>query len=408
MNLNYADHVILYHKRILEIFKSNDKMWAFFSNPKKRTNDIIEYKQELLKNTYKYTKETHAVLYANIVKIQQKIGLQNLNITAFQSQGFENANAGIVVFENECFLIFSGNIIDIMSPEELETVIAHELAHCLFYKLENGQMEIADTIINAIGNNFNSEPVYLETARRFKLYTEIFCDRIALEVSSNQNAMVSGLLKITTHTQNLDVSEYLKQIDEILTLEPNSKTNQNTHPEIYIRAKAINLWYKKEEKASEIIDKLVDNHPHLDKLDLLQQKRLNELTFVIIHLLLKPNWMKTTLTLSHAKQFKSDFVQDKSAVINQELIEQVLSWHDSVHEYLCYVLFDFCKVDSVIEIPAIGWCLQFSEDLQMKDIFKKIITRELKLSAKRLDKFILEALNQFNEIKEGNDEQVYE
>jgi predicted GNAT superfamily acetyltransferase len=41
----------------------------------------------------------------------------------------------------------------------------------------DGDFEIADRIITAIANNYASEPSYYETARLYRLYTEIFYDR---------------------------------------------------------------------------------------------------------------------------------------------------------------------------------------------------------------------------------------
>ena len=79
-----------------------------------------------------------------------------------------------------------------------------------------GDLEVADRIITAIANNHNSEASYYETARLFKLYTEIFCDRGAYKVIEKIAPVITSLVKASTGLDKVNAESYLKQADEIV------------------------------------------------------------------------------------------------------------------------------------------------------------------------------------------------
>jgi len=399
---------IPYHQKVKDHFKSQTKTWEYFFSSKNKDGQLEAFKQELLKNTYKFHPGTDAFIYDKINIAKEKLSLQQLPVTVYQAQYTDELNASIVYLNAEAHIVFSGAIIKLLNDEELLAVLAHELTHIKLYAMLEGDLEVADRIITSIANNYNSEAAYYETARIFRLYTEIFCDRGAYTVLNSIDPIISSLVKISTGLEQVNAQGYLKQADEIFAAEADITTAGISHPENFIRAKAIDLWHQKGEAATDEIARLIEGLSNLDHLDIFKQQQLSELTLQFLQLFLKPKWIQTATVLSQAKQYFSAFTLDEKALLNPDFTNSIQAAHSSVKDYLGYVLFDFVMIDaSLEEIPA-GWAFQFAEDVQLKEHFDNIIKKELKLSDKKLAQHKQKVLAAYYEVKENESEQIYE
>ena len=86
-----------------------------------------------------------------------------------------------------------------------------------------------------------------------------------------------------------------------------------------------------------------------------------------MQLLLKPNWFRSTMVISQAKQYFADFSTDENAVLDENFIDTISKAHTSVKDYLCYILVDFAMVDTALEEVPAGWAFQFAEDIQLRE-----------------------------------------
>ena len=235
-----------YHQKVKEHFKSQLKTWDYFAIAKNKEDQLQQFKTELLKNTYKFDPATDSFIYDKINIIKEKLGLQNLPVTVYQAQYTDELNASIVYLNAEAHIVLSGAITKLLDEEELLAVLAHELTHIKLYSMLDGDLEVADRIITAIANNHNSDASYYETARLFKLYTEIFCDRGAYIVIEKTAPVITGLVKASTGLDKINAENYLKQADEIFAAEDSLKTAAISHPENFIRAKSYTIMARKE------------------------------------------------------------------------------------------------------------------------------------------------------------------
>ena len=397
-----------YHQKVKDYFKAQAKTWDYFSVSKNKEGQLQQFKTELLKNTYKFDPTADAFIYDKIIVAKEKLGLQNLPVTVYQAQYTDELNASILFVNGEAHIVFSGPLTKILDAEELLAVLAHELTHIKLYSMLDGDLEVADRIITSIANNYNSEASYYETARIFRLYTEIFCDRGAYAVLENINPVITSLVKASTGLDKVNAESYLKQADEIFATEQTLKTTGISHPENFIRAKAIHLWHEKKEMAEEEIIKMIEGLSDLDQLDIFKQKELSQLTRQFLQLLLKPRWFQSTMVISQAKQYFADFALDENALLTETIKEKIKIAHQSTREYLAYVLLDFALVDATLdEVPA-GWTFQFAEDVELKDVFDSVIKKKMKLSDKRLSQYKQKTLSAYYEVKENEGEQIYE
>ncbi len=397
-----------YHQKVATHFKQQIKTWQYFAQAKNKEGQLQQFKTELLKNTYKFSPENDTAIYSKLAFAKNQLDLGDLPVTVYQAQYTDELNASIVYLENEAHIVFSGGIIKLLSDDELLAVLAHELSHVKLYTMLNYDIEVADRIITSIANNFNSEPSYYETARRFRLYTEIFCDRGAFKVLNNIDPVISSLVKISTGLDQVNADSYIKQADEIFDNEKGFTTTGISHPENFIRAKSLQIWRDDNSNADERITKMIIANATIDHLDIFQQQDLSKLTRTFLELFLKPRWMQTALILSQAKQFFPDFKMEENIVLTNALKETIEQSDKSIKEYLCYLLLDFSLVDPELDIVPSGWAFQFAEEVALKEIFDNIIKKEMILSEKKLKQYKENSLSAYYGIKENESEQIYE
>lgn len=400
--------LLTYHEKVTNYFKAQSKTWDFFALAKTKAEQLTQYKTELLKNTYKFDPAVDVALYEKVALAKEKLGLQNLTVFVHQAQYNDELNASIIYLQQEAHIVFSGQLIQLLDEQELSAVIAHELTHIKLYTTKQGDVEIADRIITAISNNPNSEEVYCETARLFRLYTEIYCDRGAYSVLEDITPIVTSLVKVATGLPIVNADSYVRQANEIFAVENNAKANTLTHPENFIRARAIQLWDEKKELAEEEIAKMIEGLIDLDQLDIFKQHELSAMTKDILKLFLKPKWIQSSLVISQARQYFTDFSWADAVMLEADFRHKVTTAHASVKEYACYILLDFTMVDPALEDVPTGWAFQFAEDLGLKETFDDVMKRELKFSDKKLQQHKQKTLAAYYGVREGDGEQIYE
>jgi hypothetical protein len=406
MSIAMKGSLLPYIEEVTNFFKNRKETWDFFSSQANKENQLSEFKKELIQNTYQYTREKDTNIYACVDEAKEKLGLSTLTVHVYQAQETGLLNMSVVYLGEECSIIVQGDVFSLLSEPELTAIFAHELSHVWLFRMNNGDFETTHRILNAIVRNNQGEASYIETARLFQLYVEVFCDRGSLLVVEDISCVVSALLKITTGVKQMDASQYLEQIETAFSQSKETRSERYSHPENYLRAKAIELWQKENTAANSTIEQLIQGKPHLDSLDIFYQKVIAQKTNHLIQLLLKPNWMRTTLTLSHSKSF--DINTHEDVLITKAFTDFIDGANPSIKNYFAFILLDFVTVDMEIKTPALGWALQLSEDLGMASIFEAIIAKENKYTLKKMKSLKAEALTAFNNLKEGEAEQVYE
>lgn len=400
--------LLSYHRKVLDHFKQQPKTWDFFAAAKTKEDQLVNYRTALLKNTYKFDPSTDEKLFEAVTLAKEKLGLSQLAVSVYQAQYSDEINASIIYLHNEAHIVFSGQILSILNHCELQAVVAHELTHVKLYTMLGGELEVADRIITAIANNPDSETAYYETARLFRLYTEIFCDRGAYLVLGETAPVITSLVKAATGLHDVHAENYIKQAEAIFTLENTTKTDTLTHPENFIRARAIHLWHTQKEESEKEIMRMIEGMADIDQLDIFKQKALSTLTHKFLQLYLKPKWFQSTLVISQAKQFFPQFTWDERAFLDDAFRLDIAQSHHSIKTYLGYVLLDFALLDRALEDIPFGWAFQLAEDVELKEVFDEIVKKEFKFSDKKLQQHKKKTLAAYYGVKEGEGEQIYE
>jgi len=359
-----------YHLKVRDHFRQHPSTWEFFGNARTREEQWVYHKTEMLENTSPFHRETDAGLYAQIDLAREKLGLGQLTVTAYQAQyaNEPELNAGIVYLHQEAHLVFSGPVRQRLNEAEMLAVIAHELSHVRLYTLLDGELEIADRIITAITNNAgNSDAPYYETARLFKSYTEIFCDRGAYAVVGDADAVITGILKMATGL---------------------SEVNPESYPN-FIRTRALRLWREQQDQAEPVITRMIEGLTDLDRLDLFAQASLHRLTRQFIQELLQPAALRSVPVVGLAEQY---FAELSWAVPGEndlrERLDGVLAGSQSnIHNYFSYLLLDFALADPLLEEQLMGRALVFAEEMGLSAVYEPICKKELQLSDKKWQQY---------------------
>jgi len=381
-----------YHLKVRDHFKQQSSTWEFFAATRTREEQLAGFKTELLKNTYQFRPETDKALYEKIDLAREKLGLGTLPVTVYQAQ-FANdpeLNASIVYLNQEAHIVFSGPIVERLNDAELLAVIAHELSHVRLFGFFDGELEVADRIITAIANNYNSEPPYFETARLFKLYTEIYCDRGAYTVVGDSGPVITSLLKIATGLQEVSADSYAQQAEAVFSAAPGTQSATPTHPENFIRTRALRLWVHEQKAAgpapadaAESIRLMIEGTPELDRLDLFAQRELNDMTQIFLKEYLRPSWFRTTLVEGLAKEYFPKISFGAPETADSGLADRIAASHPSIRDYFAYVLLDFVLADPSLEEMPAGRALEFAGEMQLTTAFEPVYKKELQLSDKK-------------------------
>jgi Zn-dependent protease with chaperone function len=155
------------------------------------------------------------------------------------------------------FIVVHTSLVDLLTPAELQAVIAHELGHL---KCEHGvYLTLANLIVMATGGLLpgigNSIAQNLQTQMlQWLRCAEFSCDRAALLVSQDPKVVVSVLMKLSGGSPLLapllNVDAFLAQARTYQEIGSTSfgkmltsmQTEQLSHPVPVLRAKEIDLW----------------------------------------------------------------------------------------------------------------------------------------------------------------------
>lgn len=370
-----------YHFEVRDYLKAQEPdLWNWFSSAQAQADYTESLRLELLKSTYRLDPESHPDLYRDAEHVKTALQL-DVPLTLYQAQHSPQPNAALYFIPDEGHLVLSGPVLSLLASDELKSVIGHELAHYHLWRRDGGEFHIADRLLDAVANDPRASNSHVQSARWYQLYTEIFADRGSLEVTGNVHTVVSSLVKIQTGLPQVSAASYLKQAEEIF-----QKTGVTTaglsHPEAFIRARALALWAEGGDAAASRISAMIEGAPALDELDLIGQVRLTRLTRRLLEHLLQPKWFQTDAALGHAKLFFDDFRATPPA--DPGTLEELKFSDPKLREYLCYLLLDFAAADPELDELPLAAALELAKQLEIDTLFEKLAAKELRLKPRDL------------------------
>ena len=385
-----------YHRHLRDYLKTREaELWRWFTSAESEADCANQVRMELLKHSYRLNREGHADLYALLDNVTEALHLDHLPVTVYQSQHTGEQSAALLYTPGEGHIVLLGSIMGLLSPEELTALFGHELAHFLLWQDFGGEFLIADRVISAMANDMRAENSHLASARLYQLYTEIFCDRGAFHVVEDANVVIALRVKVSTGLAMVHPESYLRQAEEILA-QSDGKTEGITHPELFIRARAIDLYAhrpmavstaEQENPLRDIdreVSRMLEGAPALDTLDLVGQVNMTALTRRVLYRLLKFPWLRTEAVLAHMKLFFPEVQVHEFGVEDSMLAEELHLIDAKLQDYFCYLLLDFATIDPDLEEAALAAIMQFADCYGFTERFDKLLTKELKMPRRTL------------------------
>jgi len=370
-----------YHVEVRDYLKLREpELWNWFASAQAQADYTEHLRMELLKSTYRLDSHNHPELYQCVETAREHLQL-DLPVTIYQAQNSPQPNASLFFMPGEGHIVFSGPVLTLLNTEELQSVVGHELAHYHLWVRDNGDYHIADRLLQAVACDPRSAACHQQTARWFQLYTEIFADRGSLRVARNVESVIAGLVKIQTGIPQVSASAYLRQAEEIFA-EGIASTQSVSHPESFIRARALALWQEQAGEVEKQISEMIEGQTDIDGLDVIGQMRLASATRTMLLHLLRPKWFQTPPVLGHAKLFFEDFAP--SDTVNAPLPNVLKSPNPQLQEYLSFVLLDFVRADHDLDAIPLAAALELSGQLGIEAQFEKIAAKELKMKVRDL------------------------
>lgn len=355
-------------------------LWQWFMSDDFSGEQAEAGKLELLKSCYRLTVGSHSTLYANGDLVAERLGIA-CPIMFYQLQSAATEpNAALYFFDDELCVVLSGPIAELLDEDELMAVIAHEFSHHKLYTENDGEFFAAARLLNWCSNQPDCHDAYVETARRYQLHTELYADLGAAFVCGGPQLPIASLIKVNTGLKQVVVADYLAQAEEILQ-QDNTGAKGFTHPETYIRAKALSDAPKDRSHYLSLVRGKLDART----LDVLDQRELATLTRDLAlaigtderfrddthHILLREyfpsfEWGEATRSDEHDAMFES-------------LALRVEALSEASHTYLTYFLLDLATADREDDFPLLGAVLQHAEQLGIFKVFEPLARKDLKL-----------------------------
>ena len=358
------------------------ELWLWASSAEVRGEFAEEMRTGLLKANYRLDAEGHPDLAGRCAAVAQRLGV-TAPVTLYQTTGGFGLNAMLCHLPGEAHIVFTGPILATLKGAELDAVLAHELAHYRLWEMDGGDFLVADRLLMAAANDPRAAASHAQTARRFRLYTEVFADRGSFAGCGQLEATVAALVKTETGLPEVSASSYLRQADEIFSRE-DATTKGLEHPETFIRARALRLWAENDASLEAWLAATIEGPLSLDELDLAGQQRMAKLTRRFLSEVLRPAWFQSPPVLAHARAFFPDFAP--ASAPDESVATELRSTDAATREYLCYLLLDFAVIDRDLEDVPLAAALDWSERLEIAEQFEKLTLKELGIGKRQFNK----------------------
>ncbi|CAB3638946.1 hypothetical protein LMG24238_00101 [Paraburkholderia sediminicola] len=374
---------LAYHAKVVDYLRRHEpEVWRWASARTGSVEQREELRSMLLRDTYRLDADAHAEVHAALEHAMKRLGVEG-RATLYQSSGQE-MNASLIYVPDEVHIILQGPLLERLSTEELMAVFGHELAHHLLWSRDDGQFLVADRILNdALAAPGNSSS-HRETYRRYALHTELFADRGGAVAAGAVAPAVSTLVKIQTGINSVDAAAYLRQASEIESHEAKASA-AHTHPETFIRARALALWWEQAENLDSWIETRLHGPLGLERLDLPEQERLQQLTRGFLAHYLAGTPLASDGVQAQLRMLFPDWQDDEPAIGPEAFAGDVAD--ESIRDYLNALMMDLALADPDQQDAALLRAGHVARALGSLDALQTNLRRDAGFSKCDLERF---------------------
>jgi Zn-dependent protease with chaperone function len=377
-----------YHRRAVEFLETNEpELWSWFNSDDFEASFDSRARLAIEKSAIRLGRTGNAAnakRYELADQVRDKLGL-DAEVVLYQAQDAHGSpNASLYYIPGQITIEFAGRILELLDDVELLDLIGHEVAHYKLYQDDGGIHLTAVRLLSWIESREDALHVWSETARRLSLYTEIYCDTAGYFVTDDRDAAVRGLVKSIADFKDADAETYLRQAHAILSEDKTSSAG-TSHPELYIRAKALANRAAMDQATFEAsLVPLIEGMTDIDNLDIFGQKSLQDQTVTLINAYTRHSANRSESILAHAKHFDPKFRWPTKAT---EILFAVPGTTVETRDYFSYVLLDLATCDPERIDDGLATALVIAKECDLATQFRKIARKELKKTTTELSKY---------------------
>ena len=327
-----------YHSAVTRILESeHPKAFAALHSGPIGGDDLD---QALLRSTYRLDPTSHPGAHAQLARAAEALGV-TVPVELYAGESGDKPNAELVFVPDRAIVVLTGGLSDLLADDELCAVMGHELSHHVLWTSEGGRHLVASRLLEASETDARTSGEYLETARRFRLATELYADRGALLATGLVEPAVGGLLKLATGMKQVDPGAYLRQAAEV---DLTSGSAGQTHPENVLRSWALQQWHAHGDDAEEAVAAAIGPPLDLAALDVLGQDALRDLTRELARQAMQVEALRSPESMELAERYGAE-VASTPAPLAELSREDLGALPPDTRRYLCAVLADLATGD---------------------------------------------------------------
>ena len=201
----------------------------------KVNNNNTNNLNQLLSTSVKVSKEIFPNIYSAIENVFNRLKIKNnLNFFVTANHLHTQATCSAMPMGDSAEIILTSKLVELLNEEELESIIAHEVAHFYYQHALYPQ-----------ASNTKNRLEYLNLLN-FSRAAEISADRIGFIGCGNLETSLRAMLKITSGLSEkhlkFNFSSYLDQLRELKEIKGDQKLMYSTHPNFLNRMQAL-IWF---------------------------------------------------------------------------------------------------------------------------------------------------------------------
>jgi len=372
-----------YHTAVVDYLRLHEPdVWRWANARLTDGQQRESLRSALLRDTYRIDPQAHPAVHEQLACAMARLGIA-APATLYQSPGQE-MNAALLFVPGEVHIVVQGPLLERMSGPELLAVFGHELAHYLLWSQDEGVLLAAERILHDAVVSGQASHSQHETWRRYALHTELFADRGGAVAAGGLAPAVAALVKVQTGIGTVDADAYLRQALEVEARERGA-SDAHTHPETFIRARALALWWEDAPECEAWIAARLHGPLALENLDLPGQLRLQALTRgFLAHYLLDAD-VATEAVLARVRMLFPDWQAGETALGPEHFDAAAVD--DGVRAYLNALMLDLALLEPDTQDAALLRAGQLAESLGSFDALLLNLRRDAAFGKREIDRY---------------------
>lgn len=371
-----------YHREVVAYLKEHEpEIWDWSISLEARELQAEELRTALLRETYRLSPDSHPKAHEAAMRVAERLGI-TAPVTLYQAGG-PSMNAGLTYLPEEIHVVLHGPVLERLDSTELVALLGHEIAHYRLWSEEAGDILTADRILRQTVADPRASASHGETARLFQLHTELYADRGAALAGADPGPAISTLVKIQTGIDSADPAAYLRQAEELETAD-SSASKARSHPEIFLRAQAVDKWWRGDAGLDDWLRRRLRGPLAVQRLDLVGQLEATRLTRRLVGDFLRRSEFTSEAHSNQAKTYFPDWAGTGNAddKVDAAMVAEI---DPATRQFLAAVILDLALCDEEVREEGMMEAGRYAQSLELVEPLLETLRRDVRLSKREID-----------------------